>query len=48
MKEGDYPQHYSGDARVWKGRYNDAVVALKVIRRSRRSPPESVSMSCDP
>ena len=34
MKEGDRPQSVSQATEIWKGRYIDEVVAIKVLRES--------------
>ena len=51
-KEGDCAQRISQVTEIWKGRYNDEVVALKVLRVPRDDPhvqrTKSVSMSHDP
>ncbi|KAF9650321.1 kinase-like protein [Thelephora ganbajun] len=38
VKEGDCAQRNSRVAEIWKGRYRDAVVALKVLRVSQDDP----------
>jgi len=52
MKEGDCAQRISQVTEVWKGRYKDEVVALKVLRVPRDDPQvqrtKSVSMSGKP
>lgn len=51
MKEEDRAQRISQVTEIWKGKYNDEVVALKVLRVPRDSPQvrrtKSVSISCD-
>ena len=51
VKEGDRAQHISQIIDIWKGRYNDEVVALKVLRVPREDPQvgkiKSVSTPCD-
>ena len=51
MKEGSRAQRISQVTEIWKGRYNDEVVALKILRVPRDDPhvheTKSVSMSCD-
>jgi len=48
MKEGDRPQRISNTAEIWKGRYKDEAVMLKILRVPRRDPHilelKSVSM----
>ena len=52
-KEGDNAQHISKakTTEIWKGRYKDEVVALKVLRVPRDDPhiqrAKSVSGPCD-
>ena len=38
IKEGDHPQRISKAVEIWKGRYNDKVVALKVLSVPRDDP----------
>ncbi|KAF9648576.1 kinase-like protein [Thelephora ganbajun] len=38
VKGGDYPQHDSQVVEIWKGRYNDEAVALKILRVPQGSP----------
>jgi len=38
MREGDYSQHISQVIEIWKGRYKDKVVALKVFKVSPQDP----------
>ena len=38
VKEGDRAQRISQVTEIWKGRYNDEVVALKVLRVPRDDP----------
>ena len=51
MKEGHHAQHVSPVTEIWKGRYNEKEVALKLIRVHRDDPQaeivQSVSMSRD-
>ena len=48
MREGDHSKHITQAIEVWKGRYKDEVVALKVFKVPRRGPHtlefQSVSM----
>ena len=48
VKEGDRPQRISNTAEIWKGRYKDEAVMLKILRVSRQDPHilglKSVSM----
>jgi len=37
-KEGDHPQYVSNVAEIWKGRYKDKVVALKILKVSHQDP----------
>ena len=50
MKEGGRAQRISQVTEIWKGRYNDGVVALKILRVPRDDPhvheTKSVSTSC--
>jgi len=52
MKEGDCAQRISQSTEIWRGRYNNGVVALKVLRVLRDGPhvqkTRSVSISYDP
>ena len=52
MKEGDCAQRISQVTEIWKGRYKDEVVALKVLRVPRDDPQvqrtKSVSISRGP
>ena len=51
MKEGDHAQHVTPVTEIWKGRYNEREVALKLIRVHRDDPQaetvQSVSASRD-
>ena len=38
MREGDYSKHISKVIEVWKGRYKNEVVALKVFKVSPQDP----------
>ena len=38
MKEGDNPQHRTLMTEIWKGRYNNEVIALKILRVPRDDP----------
>ena len=38
MKEGDHPHRTSKAAEIWKGRYNDRAVALKILIVPRDDP----------
>lgn len=38
MKEGDHAQHITLVTEIWKGRYNNEVVALKILRVPRDDP----------
>ena len=38
MKEGNHPQHVTLETEIWKGRYNNEVVALKILRVPRDDP----------
>lgn len=48
MKEGECAQRISQVTEIWKGEYNDEVVALKILRVPREDPraqkAKSVSM----
>ena len=50
MKEGGRAQRISQVTEIWKGRYNDEVVALKILRVPRDDPhvheTKSVSTTC--
>lgn len=50
MTQGVYAQHTSQVAELWKGMYNDEVVALKIFRVPQDDPQipsvESVSTLC--
>jgi len=37
-REGGHPQHTSQVIEIWKGRYKDKVVALKILKVSRQDP----------
>ena len=51
MKEGNHAQHITVVTEIWKGRYNNEVVALKILRMARDDPQiqrtKSVSVSHD-
>jgi len=51
VKEGDYAQRISPVTEIWKGKYNDEVVALKILKVPRDDPhaqrTKSVSISYD-
>ena len=51
-KEGDHPYRTSRAAEIWKGRYDDKAVALKILRLPRGDPrvlkTKSVSTSHAP
>jgi len=51
VREGDHSQRISQEIEIWKGRYKDEVVALKVPRVSRQGfdvlALKSVSMERD-
>ena len=38
MREGDHSKRISESIEIWKGRYKDEVVALKVLKVSRQDP----------
>jgi len=38
VREGDYCLHISQVIKIWKGRYGDEVVALKVFKVPRQDP----------
>ena len=38
VREGDHSQHVSQAIEIWKGRYKDELVALKVLKISRQDP----------
>ncbi|KAI0938512.1 hypothetical protein AcV5_000179 [Taiwanofungus camphoratus] len=42
QKEGEHPEAYGGFADVWRGRYRDKEVALKVFRLSPRDEPSRI------
>ena len=52
MREGSHSRRISRAIEIWKGRYKDKTVALKVFKVSRQDPHilafTSVSMPCDP
>jgi len=52
VREGDYSQRISQVIEIWKGRYKDEAVALKVFKVSHHDPQLSafkkVSMPWDP
>ena len=52
VREGDHSQRISKMIELWKGRYNDKAVTLKVLKVSLQDPHiltfKSVSMSCTP
>ena len=52
MREGEHSQHVSQAVEIWKGRYKDKVVALKVLMGTRGDDhireTESVSIPSNP
>ena len=52
VREGEHSQHISEVIEIWKGRYQDEVVALKVLKVPHQGPHilgfKRVSMSRDP
>jgi len=52
MREGDHSQRISEVVEIWKGRLQDEVVALRVLKVSRQDPDtptlQSVSVLCNP
>ena len=51
MREGDHSKRISESIEIWKGRYKDELVRLKVFKVSRRDPHvlgfTSISMPSD-